>query len=150
VITFKEGEVGIPGCIKLAVTPGTATTCTTTYSAAGWHTIISVYSGDGTYATSSSALNQVINGDPTTVTLSSSLNPSTVGQAVTYTATVNPATATGTITFASSGIPISGCAAQVVSSGSATCTTTFSAAGYPGVRAIYSGDDTYATSASPY
>ena len=90
-MTFKEGGVAIPGCSKQAIAPGKATTCTTTYPAAGWHSMIAVYSGDNTYATStSSTLTQVIHGDPTTVTLSSSLNPSTVGQAVTYTATVNP------------------------------------------------------------
>jgi hypothetical protein len=149
VITFKEGEVGIPGCIKLAVTPGTATTCTTTYSAAGWHTIISVYSGDGTYATSSSALNQVINGDPTTVTLSSSLNPSTVGQAVTYTATVNPATATGTIAFQEAGTTITGCSAQTINSGKATCSVTgYANWGSYSITAAYSGASNYLSSTS--
>ena len=148
-ITFKEGGVAIPGCTKQTVASGTATTCTTTYSRAGWHSIIAVYSGDNSHATSTSpTLTQVIHGDPTTVTVASSLNPSTVGQNVTYTATVNPASATGTVEFTTSGSPISGCAAKVVSSGSAKCTTTFSAAGGPWIRAVYSGDNTYATSTS--
>jgi len=150
-ITFKEGGVAIPGCTKKAVTPGTATTCTTTYSVAGWHSIIAVYSGDNTYATSTSpTLTQVIHGDPVAVTLSSSLNPSTVGQAVTYTAMIDPATAAGTVEFTDSGSPIAGCTAQPVNSGSAKCATTFSAAGGPWIRAVYSGDSTYATSTSSY
>jgi hypothetical protein len=152
-ITFKEikeSGIAIPGCIKLTVTPGTMT-CTTTYSTAGWHQIIAVYSGDKTYATSTSpALTQVVNGAPTTTTLSSSLNPSTVGQAVTYTATVSPVTATGTVGFTSNGNAITGCAAQAISSGRATCTVAFSAAGGPWIRAVYSGDSTYATSTFSY
>jgi Big-like domain-containing protein len=150
-ITFREGGVAIPGCAKLVVTSGAATTCTTTYSTAGWHSIIAVYGGDNNYVTStSSTLTQVIHGDPSTVTLSSSLNPSMVGQAVTFTATVSPATATGTVEFTNSGIAIAGCTARSVSSGSATCTTTFSTAGSPWIRAVYSGDSTHATSTSPY
>ena len=150
-MTFKEGGVAIAGCTKRAIASGTATTCTTTYSAAGWHSIIAVYSGDNSYVTStSSTLTQVIHGDPTTVTLSSSLNPSAVGQAVTYTATVSSATATGTVEFTNSGNPIAGCTAQIVSAGRARCTTTFSAAGGPWIRAVYSGDNTYATSTAPY
>ena len=150
-IAFKEDGTAIPGCTKQAIAPGTATTCTTTYSTAGWHSMIAVYSGDNTYATStSSTLTQVIHKDPTAVTLSSSLNPSTVGQAVTYIAVVNPATATGTVEFTNSGNPISGCTAETVSAGRARCTTTFSAAGGPWVRAVYSGDNTYATSTAPY
>ncbi len=141
--------MAIPGCAKQTIVSGTATTCTTTYSRSGWHSIIAVYSGDNSHATSTSpTLTQVIHGDPTTVTLLSSLNPSTVGQAVTYTATVNPVTASGTVEFTNSGSPIAGCAAQVISSGSAKCTTTFSAAGGPWIRAVYSGSNTYATSTS--
>jgi hypothetical protein len=149
-ITFKEGGVAIPGCSNQTVTSGTTTTCTTTYSAEGWHSIIAVYSGDNTYATSTSpTLTQVIHGDPTTVTLSSSLNPSTVGQAVTYTATVSPATATGTIEFQEAGTALTGCSAQTVNSGKATC----SVAGYANwgsynVTATYSGASNYLSSTS--
>ena len=153
-ITFrevKEGGVVIPVCASQAIIPGAAVTCTTTYSTAGWHQIIAVYGGDDNYANSTSpTLTQVIHGAPTSVALSSSSNPSIVGQTVTYTATVNPAAATGTVEFTDSSKPITGCAAQVVSSGRATCTTTFSAAGSPWIRAVYSGDSTHATSMSSY
>ncbi len=150
-ITFKEGGVAIPGCANQTIILGAATTCTTTYSAAGWHSIIAVYGGDNTYATSTSpTLTQVIHGDPTTVTLSSSLNPSTVGQAVTYTATVNPATATGTVEFQEAGTAITGCSAQTISSGKATCSVTgYANWGSYNIAATYNGDSDYLASGSP-
>ena len=86
----------------------------------------------------------------TTTTLSSSLNPSTVGEAVTYTATVNSTAATGTVEFENAGVPITGCAAQPVNSGVATCTVANPAAGGGyWIKAIYSGDSNYANSTSP-
>jgi len=69
------------------------------------------------------------------------LNPSTVGQSVTYTAKVSPAAATGTVTFEDAGTPITGCTAQPVSSGAATCTVpSYSAWSSYFITAAYSGD----------
>ncbi len=68
---------------------------------------------------------------------------------MTYTTTVSPATATGTIEFKEESAPITGCTAEAISSGTATCTV----AGYPkwssyGITAAYSGDSSDLASAS--
>ncbi len=83
----------------------------------------------------------------TTTTVTSAPNPSTYGQSVTFTATVNPSAATGTMNFKDNGTSISGCASQTLTSGTATCTTVaaLSVGSHP-ITADYSGDSTYATS----
>ncbi len=148
-VEFKQAGVTIGGCSAQVVSSGTAT-CTVANLAVGWYEITAVYSGDSNYAASWSAgFTQTVNKKTTTTTVSSSLDPSTVGQAVTYTATVSPAVATGTVEFREEGTPITGCTAEIISSGTATCTVT----GYPkwssyGITAAYSGDSSDLASAS--
>ncbi len=88
----------------------------------------------------------------TTTNLVSSVNPTTVGQSVTFTATVSPVNSpppTGTVQFTSNGSVISNCGSvAVTSSGIAQCTTSFSAAGTDSVVAVYSGDANYQGSTS--
>ncbi|MBZ4192693.1 MAG: Ig-like domain-containing protein [Candidatus Contendobacter sp.] len=57
-------------------------------------------------------------------TLTSSINPSTVGQTVTFTATVaGTPTPTGTVSFTADGTAITGCTAKTLTSGATTCAT---------------------------
>jgi Bacterial Ig-like domain (group 3) len=85
----------------------------------------------------------------TTTTLSSSANPSTLGHAVTYTARMLPTTATGMVAFKDAGTPITGCATQTVSSGTATCAVAgYAAVGSNTIIATYSGDGDDLTSTS--
>ncbi|MGA3211855.1 MAG: Ig-like domain repeat protein, partial [Terriglobales bacterium] len=85
----------------------------------------------------------------TSTTLTSSPNPSTVGQSVTFTATVSPSPGTnGLMSFTSNGSAISGCSAAALSGGVATCTTSFSAAGANSIVATYVGALGYAGSTS--
>jgi len=74
--------------------------------------------------------------------LMSSLNPSAEGQSVTFTATVTPGTATGTVTFFDGGIALG--PAVNLSSGQATYTTSaMTAVGSPHyITAVYSGNGT--------
>ena len=117
---------------------------------AGSHWVKAVYSGDSNYATSTSpGLTQTVNKKATTTVSSSSLDPSTVGESVTYTAKVGPAAATGTVAFEEAGTPIAGCTARSVSYGTATCTVAGLSVGGHWVKAVYSGDSSYATSTSP-
>jgi hypothetical protein len=101
----------------------------------------------GTWATSYTAgalqLNAI--GPPATVTLVSDVNPSTIGQTVTFTATL-PGDATGTVQFqdngANLGSPVS------VSAGSAQLMTSTLTLGTHPITALYSGDLTYAGATS--
>jgi Bacterial Ig-like domain (group 3)/Cep192 domain 4 len=81
-------------------------------------------------------------------TLVSSLNPSTVGQAVTFTATVKPAsigTPTGSVTF-KDGTTTLGTSA--LSSGIAKFTTSTLPVGTHSITAVYGGDATFLSSTS--
>ncbi len=152
-VSFDEAGAPIAGCTAQPVISGTSTCTTSGYTAAGEHAITATYSGDGKYRTStSSSSKQVVDKTGTgmaTTTLASSLNPSTVGEAVAFTATLDPTAATGTVEFRQDGVAIAGCTAQAVSSGTATCTVVDLAVGGYGITAVYSGDGNYAPSSSP-
>jgi hypothetical protein len=83
-------------------------------------------------------------------TLISSLNPSALGQAVTFTATVQPATGsgtpTGTVTFNDGAIVLG---PGTLNGGTATLTTSGLGAGVHSITAIYGGDASFASSTSP-
>ena len=146
--TFLADGTAISGCAAVALAGGSAS-CTTSGLGAGSHAIIAQYSGDATYRQAeSSTLAQSVQSGPTataTVSLASSSNPSTVGNAVTFSASISGSsgTPTGTTTFLADGTAISGCAAMALASGSATCTTSSLAAGSHAIIARYSGDATY-------
>ncbi len=122
-----------------------ATTFTTTAPSAGSHSMTAVYSGDSTYASStSSAIPQTVDAAATTTNLTAvPASPSTFGQSVTFTATVAvvaPGTGTpiGTVNFDASGTAIARCTGVAVSgTGQAVCTTSaLNAASYT-VKATY-------------
>jgi len=115
--------------------------------AAGSHSITAVYTGDANCnGATSAALTQIVNKSNTSLTLASSVNPSTVAQAVTFTAAVSPASATGTVQFLD-GAKALGTA--TVSSGVASIAISTLAAGAHSITAVYSGDANSAGSASP-
>ena len=125
---------------------------TTASLAQGTHSITAAYSGDANDATATSgALQQTVNKVSTTTSLNGSTAISTLGTAVTFTATVSPAGATGTVQFSAfatnSGSSYSLGSAPVVS-GVATLTTTALVSGPNAVTAIYSGDSQNAGSTS--
>jgi Bacterial Ig-like domain (group 3) len=149
-VTFKDAGTPITGCTTQTSLSGTATCTVTGYTTASPNTITATYNGNPSYLTSTSnTLTQTVEKASTTTTLSSSSNPSTVEQSVTYTASVQPAMATGTIAFQDAGTPITGCTAQTVSSGTATCTVTgYTTAGPNTITATYNGNPSYLTSTS--
>ena len=83
--------------VRRLSTPEAKPRLTFTTLTAGTHSLVASYSGDtGHNPSSSSALSQVVNaasGAATSTALASSPNPSTLGQSVTFTATVTSATA---------------------------------------------------------
>ncbi len=135
-VTFKNGSATL-GTVTL--TGGVASFTTTTLGA-GTKSITAVYHGNGLLfasSTSSPALSQVVNKATTTTALASSQNPSSVGQSVTFTASVSPqfsGTPTGSVTFKDGTktlktVPLSGGAAgfttSTLTSGAHTITATY-------------------------
>jgi hypothetical protein len=142
-VTFMEGALTL-GTSALNAS-GVATFSTSTL-AVGTHSITAHYSGDDTHTGSTSpVLLQIVNTLPTTTTLASSDNPSRTGRPVTFTATVSPSTATGTVEFFDGSASLGTVA---LSSGQASLTTSSLAAGKHSITAIYSGNANLASSTS--
>ncbi len=141
------------GGMTLALNTG-GTTGTASFSIStlgvGQHSIVASYSGDAGHFASSSTDNGVLPDiqivqEGTTTTLQSSLNPSTVGQSVTFTATVTSAgggiTPDGTVAFMDGANtlatqPLTGTGA----SATATYVTSTLTNGVHQITAVYSGD----------
>jgi hypothetical protein len=141
-VTFKDGAT------TLGTSPlnGGQATLSTSSLAGGAHSITASFSGDSSHASSTStSLMQTVNQAGTTTTLSSGANPSTWGQNVTFTATVSPSSATGTVQFTidgSTGSPVP------VSGGKASVSTSTLSVGPHSLTAAYSGDANYGASTS--
>jgi large repetitive protein len=155
-VNFEDGGVSIAGCSSIALAAAGTAACSITYAVAGTHTITAIYSGDSSFATSTSpSLTQTVNAASTSTSVASSVNPSVAGQSVTITATVSAiapgsGTRTGAVNFQDGGLTITGCAAQAVSAvGTATCSTSFATVGAHPLTAIYSGDANFTGSTSP-
>jgi Big-like domain-containing protein len=142
-VTFFDGPSAI-GTNPLSAGQATLTTSTLT---AGTHSITARYSGDTTFAGSTStALTQTVIGQPTTTAVASSLNPSTAGQAVTFTATVTAVgTPTGSVTFRDGTTTLG---TGTLSAGQATFSTSTLAVGSHSITAAYQGDATFDASTS--
>jgi hypothetical protein len=121
-------------------------TCSTSSLAIGSHSITATYNGDTTYGGSSATRTQTVKTN-TATTLTSSINPSAAGQPVTFTATVLPSTATGTVSFLDGTRNASG--AVTLSNGKAIfSTSSLGAGGVHSMTAVYSGDNIYSGSTS--
>jgi Bacterial Ig-like domain (group 3)/Galactose oxidase, central domain len=146
-VSFKDGAVTL-GARTLS---GGQASFTTAALSVGSHSITAVYGGDSSFAGSTSpALIQVVNQTSTATTLISSANPSVLGQLVTFTATVNPAsgsaTPTGTVTFRDGAATLG---AYTLSGGQASFTTASLSVGSHSITAVYGGDSSFAGSTSP-
>ncbi len=105
--------------------------------AQGMHSISLVYSGDAYYmSASSSAMVQTVKAN-SAAALASSVNPSTTGQAVTFTVSVIPSSATGTAQFLDGATSLG---TVTLSNGSGSITTSALTAGVHSIQAIYGGD----------
>ena len=113
----------------------------------GSHDITAQYGGDAIFATSTSpSLTQVVNPNTTTTVLVSSGSPSLFGVPVTFTATVSPSTASGTVQFKDGagdlGSPVD------LAGGVATFQTSSLSVGSHSITAVYGGDASLAGSTS--
>ena len=162
-VTTGHGEAVPNGETVLVSVNGGAATCTVTLSAGagtcsvantalpggGPYTIAATYSGDPNLLTStgSAATGLTVSKRPTTLTVSGP-PVDTLGQSVTYTATVSnggQGTPTGPVAFTLNGTPIPGCSAQPVNgAGLATCTFVANRTGGPfTIAAVYAGDGNF-------
>jgi hypothetical protein len=154
-VTFTiDGQAQTP--VPLAVVGGNdEAQFTTSTLLAGAHSVTASYSGDTNVSPSSGSLpTQTVNAPtlpPTHTHVTTSLSPSTVGQAVTFTAVVSPTgtqgTPTGTVTFIIDGQQHAPVPLNVVGGvDEARFTISTLAAGDHAIKAFYSGDSTYAAS----
>jgi hypothetical protein len=145
-MTFKDGAT------TLATVPldgaGQAT-YTTSSAGGGAHTMRAFYNGNSTYGASNSApLTQNISQGGSAVALASSSNPSSLGQAITFTATASGTggTPTGTVTFKDG--PATLGTGTLDGTGRATYATSALATGSHSITAVYGGDSNFATATS--
>jgi subtilisin family serine protease len=142
-VTFSDSNVAF-GTANLA---GGSASLSSSTLAVGTHTITATYNGNSNYLTSTSSpgLPLTVSQASSTTALTSSVNPSTVGQLVTFTATVSPASATGTVTFSDSNVAFG---TANLAGGSASLSSSTLAVGAHSITATYNGDSNVAGSAS--
>ncbi len=141
-VTFKDGSTTL-GTGTLS--SGKATYITSAL-AAGSHSITASYGGNSTYnGSTSSALTQTVNKATSSTTVTSSLNPSGFGTSVTFTATVTPSAATGTVTFKDGSTTLG---TGTLSGGKATYSTSTLSVASHSITASYGGDSNDNTSTS--
>jgi hypothetical protein len=117
---------------------------TPTFASAGNFNIAVGYSGNLTFTAAITNFTQVVNPASTVVTLTSDPNPSVYGQPLTFTATVSPAAATGTVTFTLGTAKV----VATLSGGTASYVTSTLPVGATAVSATYAGNSTYGSSTS--
>jgi len=141
-VQFFDGSMSLGSA---TLTGGSASVSTSSLSA-GSHSITAIHSGDSNFSGSTSAaLTQIVNQVATTTTVTSSLNPSTYGQNVTFTATVSPSSATGTVQFFDGSTSLG---SATLSGGSASVSTSSLSPGSHSMTATYRGDSNFSTSTS--
>jgi hypothetical protein len=141
-VTFLDGTLNL-GSGTLV---GGVASFTTSGLSAGSHSIVAIYTGDNNYGSSTATGTQTVRAS-TTITLASSANPMVVGQPITFTATVSPSTATGTVSFIVKSNSLGGSSVNLGSgtllNGKATCCgyiSSLAAVGTYLIQATYSGD----------
>ena len=146
-VSFEDnGSTGLGSAPVSTASGVTTATLTLSNLPAGAHSVQATFGGDTTYVTSSSSTAATVNVAQagTSVAVTNAANPSVVGQQITLSATVTPASGsgpTGTVQFYDSGTALG--PAETVSGGVATLTTSGLALGSHSITAIYSGDTNF-------
>jgi autotransporter-associated beta strand protein len=148
-VTFTDGAT-ILGTVSLS---GGQASFTTSTLSPGTHSVNASYSGDSIYNPSSSsspAIQTVISFPTTATALASSINIPSLGQSITFTATVSvlsgSGTPTGTVTFFDGTAPLG---SSPLSGGTATFSTSMLTLGRHSMTAVYNGDRVFVGSTSP-
>jgi len=145
-VTFLDGTTTLG---TSAMTNGSAQFTASAFTP-GTHSISAKYSGDTNFSASNSTASQTltVNQATTTTTVSTSLNPSTYGQLVTFSATVQASSGTGptgSVTFLNGTTTLG---TVSLSNGTAQLAVSSLAAGSRSINAQYSGDSNFAGSTS--
>ena len=144
-VQFKDGAT----VLGSATLSGGKATYTTSALTAGTHNISATYAGDSSYnGSTSAAVAQTVTAAAktnTTTGIVASASSVTAGQSVTFTATVSPSAATGTVQF-KDGATVLGSA--TLSGGKATYTTSALTAGTHSITVAYAGDSSHNSSTS--
>ena len=152
-VQFKDGLINLGGQVALDGS-GHASSGPISSMSVGAHNITAVYSGDSSFATSTNPipLSQTVDQASTTSAVSADHNPSSVGQQVTFTATVaavgpGAGTPSGSVQFKvdnvnrGSPVNLSGGQAHIQISDLTEASHT--------IAAVYSGDTNFTVSTSP-
>lgn len=155
-VTFVDNTTSTTLCLNSPLTGGIVPPCNFTFLTAGPHSVVATYtSGDTNFTGSPSSADAfVVSKTPTTTTVAALPSPSTVNQAVTFTASITPAVAGatnagGTVTFSyafNGGAPTTICVAAAVTPAAvstAMCQVPLPAAGTYVVTAQYNGDPNF-------
>jgi RHS repeat-associated protein len=137
---YSDGASLGSASLSWASSSASTATFTTSYpvGAGGNHTITAVYVGDSQNAGSGPAtVIETINAPAATVSIASSSNPITVGQPLRLTATLSPASSTGSVSFADGTTNLG---TVQVSGGVAVLSTSQLSPGSHSITASYSGD----------
>jgi subtilisin family serine protease len=140
-LQFLDGTTPISASIPIS--NGSASFSTSTLGE-GMHSITARYTGDNRLSASvSPALTQTVTKPTASISifLAAGASPAAIGTALTFSASVAPASATGTIIFFDGSTPIS--ASLPLSGGTAVFTTSALSAGSHSITAQYSGDATF-------
>src|SRR5207247_1795870 len=131
-VQFFDGSTSLGSA---TLTGGSASVSTSSLSV-GSHSITATYSEVCRSSCRTSAVfTQIVNQAATTTTVSSSPNPSTYGQNVTFTATVSPSSATGTVQFFDGSTSLG---SATLTGGSASVSTSSLSVGSHSITATYS------------
>jgi len=150
-----SSATGTPtGNVSLTIDGGTAvvhdltsgsTTFTIPSPSAGSHALNAAYAAQGNFGASLASGTLIVSKASTSTGVTSSLNPSTSGDLVTFTATVAPSTATGTVTFKDNTTVLG---TGTLSGGVAKLSTSALSVASHSITAVYSSDTNFASSTS--
>src|SRR6266568_533660 len=144
-VTFYQGTTALgTGTLSSGVA-----TLSASFSTAGTYSLTAVYGGSTSYGTSTSAALLITVSSSSTTSTSTTLSDSSgtpaTGAAVTFTATVAPSDATGSVKFF---VDSALASTKPLSSGTATYSMSWSSAGTHTIYAVYEGDSTNSSSTS--
>lgn len=164
-VTFTDTPQGGSAttiCANVAVSPATGmAACATSSLALGTYNITATYSNDPSYTFSPASLTQTVNKANTSIVVTNPTNPSSVNQAVTFTATITPnpsgsVALSGDVTFSDVFTPSGGaaqpsaviCAAAIVSvavngTGTVMCADSTLGLGSHAITATYGNDPNF-------